>query len=421
MSPVSANVEALLLSVLIQLIVIIGAARFFGVLFSKIGQPQVCGEIAAGLILGPSVLGRIAPGLSESVFNSSLTGVFNILSQIGLIFLLFLIGLEFDFSHLKTKGRAAATISIAGVAAPFVIGLLTAEVLYPFAGTGTNKVGFTLFLATALSITAIPVLGRILLELNLHRTETGALAITAAAFGDVTGWILLAMVTAIVRSEFSLVRSVLMILETAVFTIVMFNVVRPMLKRWIRSQSLHEGENVSLATLTLILVLVLVSAVLTNLIGISSVFGPFVAGVILYDEDRFRGSLTSRFRDFVIAFFLPIFFAYTGLRTDIGSLSGRVEWLLCGLVLVAATVGKFGGCTLAARWTGLSWRYAATIGVLMNTRGLMELIVINLGYELGVIPQSVFFMLVFMAVVTTYLTTPIVRRVMGNSVAAARL
>ena len=415
MNPASANVEVLLLSVLVQLIVIIAAARFFGVLFRRIGQPQVCGEIAAGLILGPSFFGRLAPGISESLFLPSLSELFSVLSQIGLILLLFLIGLEFDFSHVKAKGRAAVTISATGIIVPFLLGLLTAEILYPFVGSGINKLGFSLFIATALSITAIPVLGRIMMELNIHRTALGSLTITAAAVDDATGWILLAMVAAVVQAEFNPVRSALMIVETAAFSIVMFKVVRPILKKWLRRHSLHNGDEISLAALTLILLLVLGCAIVTNLIGIFSVFGAFLAGVILSDEERFRANLTTRFRDFTLAFFLPIFFTYTGLRTDVGSMQGWDLWFLCGVVLVAACAGKLGGCALAARYSGLSWKNALTVGILLNTRGLMQLIVINVGFELGVIPRSVFFMLVFMAVATTYITTPLVRLTTRNT------
>ena len=414
-NPVNASLEVVLLRVLVQLIVIIAAARVFGNVFRRLGQPQVCGEIAAGLILGPSFLGGLAPGVSQLVFSSSVSQIFSILSQIGLILLLFLIGLEFDFAHVKAKGRAALTISAAGVVLPFILGLLVAEVLYPVAGQGINKLGFSLFIATALSITAIPILGRIMIELNINLTYVGSLTITAAAVDDATVWILLTVVAAIVRSEFRPLHAVLMIVETAAFAIVMFGVVRPMLKKWILRRRESEGDGISLTTLTAVLLLVLSCAVVTNLIGIFSIFGAFVAGAVLFDEEKFRAALTDRLRDFTVAFFLPIFFTYTGLRTDIGSMESRGLWLLCGLVLLAASAGKFGGCALAARWSGLSWRNACAVGVMMNTRALMELIVINVGFELGVIPRSVFFMLVFMAVVTTYITTPLLRRTIRNT------
>jgi Kef-type K+ transport system membrane component KefB len=410
MNPVGTGVEGVLLKVLVQLIVIIAAARVLGTAFRWLGQPQVCGEIAAGLILGPSLLGRLAPGVSGMVFSPSVGGILSIFSQLGLILLLFLIGLEFDFAHLKARGRAAISISAAGIALPFILGIGVGELLYPVVGQGINKTGFLLFIATALSITAIPILGRIMIELNIHRTYIGSLTITAAAVDDATGWILLTVVATIVRSMFNPVQAILMAVETAGFAVVMFNVVRPILKKWIRKRSEREGDSISLTTLTVMLLLVLSSAVVTNLIGIFSIFGAFLAGAILFDEERFRTAVTARLRDFTVAFFLPIFFTYTGLRTDIGSMENAGLWLLCGLVLLAAIVGKFGGCTLAARWSGLSWRNACAVGVMMNTRALMELIVINLGFELGVIPRSVFFMLVFMAVVTTYMTTPVLRR-----------
>jgi Kef-type K+ transport system membrane component KefB len=411
-----ATVENVLLLVLIQLSVIITAARIAGIAFRRLGQPHVCGEVAAGLLLGPSFFGRLQPELFHRVFAPSVAPVLSILSQIGLILLMFIVGLEFDFGHLRKHARTAIATSLAGIALPFTLGLLVAQVAYPWVGQGIDKTGFLLFLATALSITAIPVLGRIMIELNIHRSPLGSLTITAAALDDALGWIILTMVASVVRSRFSPLSSLLMVAETVGYGIFMFFVARPLLKRWVRRTMEREGPDLSMTTLTVLLVVILASAIMTNLIGIFSVFGAFLAGVILHDEDTFRHAVALRMRDFTTTFFLPLFFAYTGLRTDMGTMQGSTLWLLCLLIIVAAIAGKLGGCGLAARFIGgLSWRDSATVGILMNTRGLMELIVINLGFELGVIPKTVFFMLVLMAIVTTYMTTPLVRLAIRNT------
>ena len=406
----STSIEAVLLSVIVQLIVIIAAARLIGSVFRYLGQPQVCGEIAAGLILGPSLFGRFFPQTFAHVFNPSIGMEMNILSQIGLVLLMFLIGLEFDFGHLRENGAKALSISMAGIVVPFGLGLLAGGVIYSSLGLSVNRVGFCLFMATALSITAIPTLGRIMIELNIHRTRLGCLAISAAALDDASGWILLAIVSAIVRAKFDPWISVRMILETIGYGVFMLLAIRPLLRRWTQ-YVLREGKGeISLNALAMLFVLIFLSAAITNRIGIFSIFGGFLMGAILYDQGEFREAVFRRMRDFVTVFFLPIFFTYTGLRTDIGAMRGVRLWALCGLVLLSAFAGKFGGCAAAGLLSGISRREAALVGILMNTRGLMELIVINVGYDLGIIPRTVFFMLVFMSVATTYMTTPIVRR-----------
>ncbi|OFV92387.1 MAG: hypothetical protein A3H95_04795 [Acidobacteria bacterium RIFCSPLOWO2_02_FULL_64_15] len=410
LSPLDTQTEAVLLKVILQLMVIIAAARLGAVAFRFLGQPQVCGEIAAGLVLGPTFLGRLFPDLSGRIFDPTVAPIVSTLSQIGLILLMFLIGLEFNFAHLRSSRRAALTISLAGIAVPFTLGLLLAPYLHARIGIEGNPLNFSLFLATALSITALPILGRIMIELNIHRTRIAAITITAAALDDVAGWIILALVTAIVRSRFDPASFALMLFETVGYALVLIFVVRPVLRRWARSAVGARDGELSLGALATLLVLIFTSAAVTNLIGIFSIFGAFLIGAVLYDEDAFREAVKRRLHDFVVAFFLPIFFTYTGLRTDIGTLQGASMWVLCALVLLAALIGKLGGCTAAALLAGFRVREAALVGVLMNTRALMELIVINIGYDLGVIPKSVFFMLVFMAIVTTYMTTPIVRR-----------
>jgi len=415
MNPSGPPAEQTLLAVLTQLIVILFAARLFGLLFRRLGQPQVCGEIAAGLILGPSLFGRLSPHLFHLVFKPQVGLVFSMFSQVGLILLLFLIGLEFDFSHVRTHGKKALSISLTGIVLPFGLGLATARILFPYVGEGIDERGFSLFLATAISITALPILGRILIEFNLHRTQLGALAITAAAVDDAAGWIILAIVTAVVRSNLQPVRTGLMVLEVGAYAAFMILVARPLLLRWVRKMHLLSRTGFSLTNFTILLVIVFVSAVITNLIGVFSIFGGFIMGAILYDQAEFRAAIAQRLKDFTTVFFLPLFFTYTGLRTDWGSMQGTQAWWLFGLVLSAAVVGKFGGCAIAARLTGFSLADSCTVGILMNTRALMELVAVNLGLDLGIIPKDVFFMLVMMAVITTFLTAPVLRRLVLSS------
>ena len=424
------QVEAVLLPVLIQLVVIIVVARVFAVLFRKLGQPSVVGEIAAGLVLGPSVLGYILPGLSNAIFHPvlhdslppelfdiTLHWVFSMLSQLGLILLLFLIGLEFDFIHLRDNGKATVAISAAGIVLPFALGIGVAWLLYshieshPGADGKPPYLGFALFLGTAMSITALPVLGRMMMELNITRTRIGTITIASAAINDAAGWTLLATVSAIVRGGFELIATLRMVGLTLAFGLCMVFVVKPMLIRWVRRALERGNGELGLNSLAILLAAIFGCAIVTNLIGIFAIFGAFLLGAVLSSESEFCEAVSRRLRDLVTAFFLPIFFTYTGLQTDIGSLGGQpMMWLLCGLVLAAASVGKFAGCGLAAWSSGFRPREAAVVGCMMNTRGLMELIVVNVGYQLRVIPPSVFCMLVIMALATTIMTTPILLR-----------
>jgi Kef-type K+ transport system membrane component KefB len=401
--------EQTLFTVILQLTIIIVTARVFAALFQKAGQPGVCGEMAAGLILGPSLFGKLFPHLFRSIFDPSVAHTITIFSQIGLVLLLFLIGMEFEFNHLRTYGRKAVSISVAGILMPFGCGLLLARFIYPFVGKDISFLGFSLFTATAMSITALPTLGRILIEFGLNRTHIGVTAITAAVLDDAAGWTILATINAIVQSNFHPMLAARMLAETLAFGMFLLFVVRPLLKRWTRHVLETEGSQISFTTLAIVLALVFSAAMVTNLIGIFSIFGAFMMGAVLFDQEEFRHIVALRLRDFVYVFFVPIFFMYTGLRTDIGTMSSPSMWELCLLVIGTAVLAKGGGCALASRLSGMSWRESASMGVLMNTRGLMELIVLNVGYDLGVIPKSLFFMLTLMAVVTTYMTAPLLR------------
>ncbi len=421
------SVEEVLLPVLFQLALIIVVARVFAVLFRRVGQPSVVGEIAAGLVLGPSLFGRFFPGAFAAIFHPDVPGmppelsdallgwVLTTLSQLGLVFLLFLIGLEFDFSHLRWHGKSALAISLAGVALPFGLGIGLALWMHPLVAPAVPVLGFTLFLGTALSITAIPILGRMMMELHITRTRLGAITISAAAVDDAGGWILLASVAAIVGANFDPSRILLMVVETVGFGLAMVVVARPLLARWVRSALRRGDGDIGVNSLAVLLAVLFACSMATNLIGIFSIFGAFLLGAVLSGEAEFRAAVNRRLRDFVTAFFLPIFFAYTGLRTNMGELGTWQLWGLCGLVSAAAVVGKFGGCGLAAWCSGFSPRESACIGALMNTRALMALIVINLGKDLGVVPDSVFCMLILMALLTTVMTTPAVLRLMQGT------
>jgi Kef-type K+ transport system membrane component KefB len=420
------HVEDLLFPVLVQLAVIIIIARLFGSLARKVRQPAVVGEVLAGLLLGPSLFGWLFPTAFAAVFEPHLPAVpddlaivtfpkiFQVLSQLGLVFLLFLVGLEFDFSHLKVKGKAAVAVAVAGIALPFALGVGLAPVIHPHLEPHDKAgpvplFGLTLFLGVAMSITAMPVLARILLEFGITRTRIGVVAMTAAAVGDAVGWVLLASVKPVAKlgtDGFSWVDTAAMLGLGIVFAVAMVFAVRPLLGRFLDwSMKANEGA-LSANALAVLLAGVLLAALATNRIGISAIFGAFLFGVILSDRHAVREAVTARLWDFVITFFLPIYFTYTGLRTDVGSLGGL--WWVAAVVLMAAVGGKFAGCALAARLTGFRWREAGVVGALMNTRGLMELIVINIGYDIGVIPKSLYCALVLMAVATTVMAGPLV-------------
>ncbi len=423
-SLIKLDVEQLLLPVLIQLVVIIAAARTFGALARRLGQPSVVGEIVAGLLLGPSLLGWLCPDLFAGLFRPALSEVpqpladavlpkiFTVIAQFGLIFLLFLVGLEFEFEHVRSHGRAAVLISIAGIAVPFALGAGLAQLVHPHlephpkAGP-VSLLGLTLFLGIALSITAIPVLGRIMMELHITRTRLGAITITAAAVDDAIGWILLASVAAVVKTNFDPLETLRMAGLTVGFALIMWFVVRPVLVRYFAFSLRENRGRLSATGLAVLLVCVLLASVATNLIGIFAVFGAFLLGAVLSDQAELRHAAHAKLLDIVTSFFVPVFFTYTGLRTDVTALHGTAMWIICGAVTIAAMAGKLAGCGLAARLSGFSWKESGIIGAMMNARGLMALIAINLGYELGVVPRSLFCVLVIMALVTTILTTPL--------------
>lgn len=395
--------------VLIQLVVIIAVARLTGWVFRQFHQPMVVGEIVGGILLGPSLFQPLAPELWATIFRPEVQPAFQIIKELGLVLLLFIVGMEFDFGHLRHLGRAAVMISIVGIALPFIFGLGLAPLLHSQMEMQTPLWGLCLFMGTALSITALPVLGRMMMELGITKTRLGTVTITAAAVDDATAWILLASIVAAVRSQFEPVQTLLMIMQTLGFVAIMLLVIRPLLRNLLDLYFARTHNRLEVVGLSCLLVLLLLCGWITLKIGIFAEFGAFMLGACLSGNAKLHHALGDSFRNFVSAFFLPVFFTYTGLNTAIGSLQSVNHWLLAILIMVAAVVGKFVGCTVIAHWNGYNWKEASLIGAMMNTRALMALIVINVGLEQGILNKTIFTMLVLMAIVTTLMTTPLLK------------
>jgi Kef-type K+ transport system membrane component KefB len=412
--------EALLFFTLLQLTLIVLAARLGGELAQRVGQSPAVGEIIVGILLGPSLFGLLAPDLFQTVFHSTPAAPMQMLSQIGLILLMFQIGLEFDFAHLTERNnrRAVTAIASASMVAPFALGFGFGWLSAPLLSPGINPLATSLFIATAFSITALPILGRIMIEFKVTRLPIGVIAISAAAINDVIGWLLLALITALALAEFSAAAFAFKVALVGVFFATWWFVVRPLMKRVIRASQARPvpaGERAGRGKLThnllgILLAAIFVSAMTTYQLGIFAIFGGFMMGVILHDEHELIEAWKERIGHFVMVFFLPIFFTYTGLRTNVGGLDSAAAWGWCLLLIALATLGKFGASYVAARWAGMSHHEGKVIGIMMNTRALMELIVINIGFDLGVISQQMFTMLVLMAIFSTVITTPGLRR-----------
>jgi len=405
------NVREPLSILLLQIIVIVAAARLLGSLFHKIGQPPVIGEMVAGILLGPSLLGLVAPTVQTFVFPADSMGALRMLSQVGVILFMFVVGIELDIKHLRQKADAAVLVSHASIVVPFFLGCAAALFLYPsLAPAGVPFSAFGLFIGVSMSITAFPVLARIIEERRMSRSVLGSTAIACAAVDDVTAWCLLAAVVAIVKST-GIAGSLLTIGLTVLFIAGMLFVVRPRMNRYMSRiiGERPEGQVGSMGLLAGIFVFVFVSALFTEAIGIHALFGAFLAGVCMPQDSRLRQFLRERLETFSSVLLLPLFFAFTGLRMQVGLLNDWGSWLMCLGIITVAIVGKLGGSMAAARWTGMSWGDSFSLGALMNTRGLVELIVLNLGYDLNILSPRIFTMLVLMALVTTFMTGPLLQ------------
>lgn len=390
-----------------QAVFIVATARVLGFLLRRIGQPMVIAEVVAGIVLGPSLLGWLWPGFFQVLFPSASIGLLSMVAQVGLVLFMFLVGLELDFKLLRGRGHASVVISNSSIILPFAMGAGLAIYLYPRLSTPSVPLAsFTLFMGAAMSITAFPVLARILNERRLLQTKIGAISITSAAINDVTAWCMLAFVVSIVRST-GLASAGLTTLYTGLYMAVMLGIVRPLLARLAARSLGREGLSHNVVAATLLALLV--SSFITEIIGIHALFGAFLLGAILPKGDGFATTLAEKLEDLVLVFLLPLFFAVSGLRTQIGLLNSAHGFALCGLIILVACIGKFGSSALASRLTGHTWRESAAIGVLMNTRGLMELVVLNMALDLGVISPTLFTMMVLMALLTTFITSPLLQ------------
>ncbi|MBW6490404.1 MAG: cation:proton antiporter [Lentimicrobium sp.] len=390
---------------ILQILVIIAASRMLGWLISLINQPSVIGEILAGIALGPSLLGLYFPGATAFLFPAISLDHLELLSQVGLILFMFIIGMELDINILKKRAGSSMFISNVSIVVPFLMGTILSLFLFErFAPEGTKFLPFALFIGIALSITAFPVLARIVQERGLTKSPLGITAITCAAINDITAWGILALVVAIANAG-SIVSALITILLSAVYVLIMLLIIRPLLDAVAKKYTVR--ETISKHIVALVLSTLFLSAWITEVIGIHALFGAFMAGVIIPDNARFKSIMAEKIEDVSIVLLLPLFFVYTGLRTQIGLLNEPDLWLIAALVIAFAVVGKFAGTAIAARITGQTWKESLLLGSLMNTRGLIELVALNIGYDIGVLSPEIFTILVLVAIVTTLMTGPL--------------
>lgn len=400
------HVESSIGILLLQIIVILITCRLFGWLFAKMQQPTVIGEIVAGIVLGPSVLGHVLPSVSAFLFPLDSLQNINMLSQFGLILFMFAIGMELNITEVRQKLKETILISHTSTIFPFFLGMVTAYFLYTkYAYESTPFLSFALFVSIALSITAFPVLARIIQEKGLTKSHLGTISLASAANGDITAWCLLAVVVAIAQAG-SMLSAIYNIGFSFIYLLLMFTVVRPFLR--MIGHIYHNKEVVDKGLVAFMFLLLIISSYLTEILGLHALFGAFVAGVIMPDNIKFRKIMTEKVEDVSLALFLPLFFVSTGLRTEIGLLNSPELWYMCGIFILVAIIGKFGGSLVAARFVGETWKDSLYIGALMNTRGLMELVVLTIGYDMKILTPPIFVMLVLMTLVTTFMTTPLI-------------
>lgn len=395
---------------ILQVATIVVVSRLIGWLFRRLQQPHVVGEMLAGILLGPSLLGWLAPGISASLFPPDSLGNLNALSQIGLLLFMFLVGLELDLTHLRELGRAAVITSQVSIVVPFALGVVLAHFLYvEFSNLNVGFTGFALFMGAAMSITAFPVLARILRERNMLATRVGAIAIGCAAVNDVTAWCLLAVIMVVVNSTGSRPPLWLMLAGLIVFVAAMLFVIRPSLRKL--GSDFDRRKSLTHDTVAIILLLVLAAGWVTESLGIHALFGAFLTGVAMPRNDELTRTLLQTFEGLIVVLLLPLYFAFTGLRSSFLLINNGTMWAYCGLIILLAVAGKLGGSLLAARLNGMTWKESSAVGILMNTRGLFELVILNIGLDLGILSPELFSIMVFMAVFTTLMTTPLLNLV----------
>jgi Kef-type K+ transport system membrane component KefB len=404
-----------LFKLILQIAVILAVCRIAGSVFRRFGQPRVVGEMFAGVLLGPSLLGWMAPGLSAYLFPPASLGFLNALSQIGVVVFVFLVGLGINPSELRRHGHAAVLTSHVSITAPFVLAAFLSLYLYPrLSDDSVAFTSFALFMGSAMSITAFPVLARILAERDLLGSRLGTIAIACAAVDDVTGWCILAYIVVLIRSAHNPASIWITIGGILVFALVMIYGVQRLLRRYetVYRERGHLSENL----LALMLLLVLASALCTEWLGIHLLFGSFLMGAIMPKEPRFVQYILDRFETITVTLLLPLFFAFTGLRTNIGLVKGQEMWMYCAFIILVATAGKLGGSMVASWLSGMPVREAAGLGTLMNTRGLMELVILNIGLDIKVISPALFSMMVLMALFTTFMTTPVLAMICPDQI-----
>jgi len=400
-----------LLHVLVALTAVIVTGLILAKLFAYLGQPPVIGEVVAGIVLGPSLLGS---EVSALILPTAVAALLGVIAQLGVLLYMFIVGLELHADLLKHRAHATVATSHASLLVPFVLGALLALYLYPrLSSSDVPFTSFALFMGVAMSITAFPVLARILTDRRMTRTELGVIALSCAATDDVTAWCLLAFVVGVAKAQAG--EGLVVAAGTLTYIAFMLLIVRPMLNpvvTWWKTEPLPRGMA------AFVFVALLLSALTTEAIGIHAIFGAFLLGAVIPHDSVVARTFTRQLHSVVTVLFLPAFFAFTGMRTRIDLVTGLDQWVICGLIILVATLGKFGGTFVAARLTGLGSRYAAALGTLMNTRGLVELIVLNIGLDLRVISPTLFSMMVLMALVTTMATSPVLRLLMPHTVAA---
>jgi Kef-type K+ transport system membrane component KefB len=405
--------ETLLFMTLLQLIVMVGAARCMHTVFRRLGQPGVIGEIFAGLLLGPSLIGHFFPQASLTLFGAHASQPITIISQIGLILLMFQIGMDFEFAHLSTKRnrRAAIWVTIISVSVPLCIGILLGRLSAPILAPGTDWLRYSLFLGLGLAITAVPILGRILRQYGLTHTEVGVVAISAAAINDVIGWLMLSVISAYAASRFSAQYLSIQLGGLLAFVLLLWFVLRPLTAHLLRRYPALNGQ-INPNLMAIVICLIFVLGICTYSLGIFAIFGGFAGGVLFHRHKDFVEAWRSQVGRFVLVFFLPVFFTYTGLRTNVLGLTTATDWEWLTILLSAAILSKIIPVYFVGRACGFNRNESSILGTLMNTRALMELIVLNIGFDLGLIPQKVFTMLVIMAVVTTLMAGPLLKRLL---------